>query len=312
MKAIQVQQFGAPEVLQLVEIDHLRPTADQILVRVHASGVNPFDTYLRSGVYPVLPDLPWTPGFDGAGKINALGAEVEGFTVGDRVWLSGSLTGTAAEFALCSPDQVHPLSDDISFAIGASLGIPAAAAWRALFIRGCAKPGETVLIHGASGVAGQATVQLARAAGLRVLGTAGNRAGKQVVLDAGAHDVYLHGDEGLSREKIDLIIEMLANHNLETDLQLLAPGGRVVIVGSRGRIEIDPRLTMGKEIDVRGMSLFAATAQEKEMTFAAIGAALEVGVLCPRIAAERPLSEAAQTHEMVLKDLVQGKILLRP
>lgn len=312
MKAIQVQQFGEPEVLQLVEIEQPRPDAGQVLVRIHASGVNPVDTYIRSGIYPALPELPWTPGFDGAGEIVELGDAVVGLKREMRVWLSGSLSGTAADYALCTPDQIHPLPDTVSFAAGSALGIPAAAAWRALFLRGGATPGETVLIHGASGVAGQAAIQMARAAGLRVLGTAGNDAGKELLSEVGAHAVFEHGDEQLAGEKIDLIIEMLANRNLETDLQLLAGRGRVVIVGSRGRIEIDPRLTMGKETDVRGMSLFAATDKEKEICFSALGAALETGVLNPKVSIELPLSEAAEAHGQVLKDLNHGKIVLRP
>lgn len=312
MKAIQVKCFGAPDVLRLVDLPRPEPAAGQVLVRVEAAGVNPVDTYIRSGIYPALPELPWTPCFDGAGTVARVGAGVSDIETDDRVWLSGSLTGLAAEYALCTQDQLHALPEQVGFEVGAALGIPAGAAWRALFIRGCAQPGETVLVHGASGVAGQAAVQLARAAGLRVLGTAGNQAGREVVAAAGAHAVFSHGEEGLAEEKIDLVIEMLANRNLETDLQLLAPRGRVVIVGSRGRIEIDPRLTMGKETDVRGMSLFAASEPEKKMTFAAISAALESGTLRPRIADSLPLSAAPQAHERVIQDLLHGKIVLKP
>ncbi len=312
MKAIQIRAFGGSEVLQMVDVERPVVAAGQVLVRIQASGVNPVDTYIRSGVYPVQPELPWTPGFDGAGLVEAVDAAVEGLVPGQRVWLSGCLSGTAAEYALCLPEHLHPLPDSVSFAAGAALGIPAAAAWRALFVRGCATPGETVLIHGTSGVAGQAAVQLARAAGLRVVGTAGNRVGKEIVRDAGAHAVYAHAAPQLADENITLIIEMLADQNLETDLQLLAAGGRIVIVGSRGRIEIDPRLTMGKETDIRGMSLFAATVKEKEMTSAALGAALENGVLTPKVAADLPLAEIADAHDRVLKNLNHGKIVLRP
>ncbi len=312
MQAIQVSKFGDPEVLQVTELAKPSPAAEQLVVKIHASGVNPVDTYIRAGVYPVQPELPWTPGFDGAGVVESVGDDVTEVVPGQRVWVTGSLTGTAAEYALCLPEQVHPLPDKVGFAAGAALGIPAAAAWRALFIRGCATPGETVLIHGASGAAGQAAVQLARAAGLHVIGTAGNEAGRQVVMAAGAHAVYEHADPQLAAEGISLIIEMLADKNLETDLQLLSPGGRVVIVGNRGRVEIDPRLTMGKESEIRGMSLFAATDQEKEVTWAALGAALETGVLAPRIAVTFPLTRAALAHQQVMQNLNHGKIILQP
>ncbi len=318
MRAILVERFGEPEVLQPGEVAIRPPEKGEILVRIRAAGINPVDTYIRAGTYPVLPRLPYVPGFDAAGCIEQIGDGVTGFHVGQRVWLSGALTGTYAEHALCRPDQLQPLPDQLGFEQGAAVGIPAGAAWRALFIRGNAKPGEKILVHGASGAAGQATVQLAAAAGLRVFGTAGSREGCELVRAAGAEAAFVHGEEGYADRLaeasggLDLIVEMLANVNLERDLMLLAPRGRVIIVGSRGRIAIDPRLTMGKETEIRGMSLFAATDGERHQTHAALTAALARGILRPRVSRRFPLEEAAAAHQAVQASGNLGKIVLTP
>ncbi|TYO98265.1 NADPH2:quinone reductase [Geothermobacter ehrlichii] len=318
MRAILVKQFGEPEVMQTGEVASRPPGRGELLVRIAAAGVNPVDTYIRAGTYPVLPKLPYIPGFDAAGCIEQVGEGVDGFRAGQRVWLSGALTGTYAEYALCRPDQVHPLPDHIGFEQGAAIGIPAGAAWRALFIRGGARPAEKVLVHGASGAVGQTAVQLAAAAGLRVFGTAGTEAGRELVRAAGAEAVFDHGAADYADRlaettgDVDLIIEMLANVNLKRDLMLLAPRGRVVIVGSRGRIELDPRLTMGKETEIRGMSLFAASDEERRQTNAALAAALDSRVLQPRISRQFPLDEAAAAHHAVLETHTLGKIVLKP
>ena len=124
MKAIRVQQFGDPEVLHLTEAPGLAPGPGQVVVLVRAAGVNPVETYIRSGKYAKLPPLPYTPGTDGAGVIEQLGAGVEGWQIGQRVYLAGSLSGTYAGQALCEPAHLHPLPDAVSFAQGAAMGIP--------------------------------------------------------------------------------------------------------------------------------------------------------------------------------------------
>ena len=320
MNAIRVQQFGEPEVLQIAEVPDLTPRPGQVLVRVHAAGVNPVETYVRSGKYAKLPPLPYTPGSDGAGVISALGDGVSDWKVGDRVYLAGSLTGTYAEQALCEPSQLHPLPARISFAQGAALGVPYATAHVALFHRGQAKAGETVLIHGATGGVGLAAVQLARAAGLTVLGTGGTESGRALVLQEGAHAVFDHHAADYPAQilaatngrGVDLIIEMLANVNLGQDLPLLAPGGRVLVVGSRGPVEINPRDLMARMADIRGVILFGAPPAVLAETHRALVAGLESGALRPIIAREFPLAEAPQAHAAVMTAGAQGKIVLIP
>lgn len=320
MKAIRVEQFGAPAVMQLTDVPAPRAGAGEVLVRLRAIGVNPVETYVRSGSSARKPPLPYTPGTDGAGIVEAIGENVTAFQPGDRVYTSDSRSGTYAELALCEAAAVHPLPEKISFAQGAALGIPYATAWRALAQRAVAIPGEIVLVHGASGGVGTAAVQIARAHGLRVLGTAGSERGRRHVLEQGAHAVFDHRApdyleqirHATNGRGVDVILEMLSNVNLAHDLTLLAPRGRVIVIGSRGKIEIDPRGTMVREADIRGMLLFNATAAELAAVHAALIAGLESGVLRPIVGREMPLGEAPAAHRAVMESDAFGKIVLVP
>jgi NADPH:quinone reductase len=318
MKAIRVTAFGGPDVLRLEEVPMPQPGQGEVLVRIHTSGVNPVETYIRAGKYARLPELPYTPGNDGAGVVERVGADVSEFKAGDRVYTAGSLTGTYAELALCKKEQVHPLSANVSFAQGAAMGTPYATAYRGLLQRANAKPGETVLVHGASGGVGTAAVQLARAHGLRVFGTAGSGEGLKLALEQGAHEVFDHRApehfklimNATGGQGVDVIVEMLANVNLGKDLTILAKGGRVVIIGSRGPVEIDPRNTMQRDADVRGMILPNTPPAEMASIHAALVAGLENGTLRPVIGKEFALDEAAQAHQAVMAPGALGKIVL--
>ena len=320
MKAIRVHAFGPPEVMQLEETPDLTPGEGEVVVRLHAVGVNPVDTYIRSGAYnPDLP-LPYTPGADGAGVISATGPGVAHRQVGQRVYVARSLSGTYAEEALCREFQTHPLPEGIDFGQGAAIGVPYGAAFRALFQRARAVAGDFVLVHGASGGVGTAAVQLAKAAGMRVIGTAGSQEGEELVLAQGAHHVLNHRQEGYLDKLqdltcgmgVDVVLEMLANVNLGNDLKMLAPKGRVVVIGSRGTAEIDPREAMGKNGSILTMSLFNATEPEDRATNAALVAGLENGTLNPVVGREMRLAEAPRAHEAVLKPGAYGKIILLP
>ena len=194
MRAIRVHEFGNPEVMLEEEVPDLQPREGQIVVTIRAAGVNPVDTYIRSGQYAKKPDLPYTPGMDGAGTIRAVGPGVTGMQPGDRVYVAGSLSGTYAAQALCLASQVHALPDAVSFEQGAAIGVPFGVAYRALFHRAGVKPAETVLVHGATGGAGTAAVQLARAAGLKVIGTAGSSEGLDFIRSQGAEHAINHRD----------------------------------------------------------------------------------------------------------------------
>ena len=320
MKAIIVDRYGEPEVMHLAEVPDPVPAAGQVLVRLHAAGVNPVDTYIRSGLYSRPAPPPYTPGTDGAGVIESVGPGVKHRKIGDRVYVAWSLTGTYAEKVLCTEAQTHPLPEGITFGQGAALGVPYGAAYRALFQKAHVLAGENLLVHGASGGVGLAAVQLARAAGVRVIGTVGSDAGRKLVLEAGAHAVLdHHAEDHLAKTAeltcgagLDVILEMLANVNLGADLGVLAAGGRVVVVGSRGRVEIDPRDAMSREAVIMGMTLFKADERELASIHAALVAGLENGTLRPVVSRELPLAEAARSHHVVMEASTLGKIVLVP
>lgn len=323
MKTIQISKFGEPEVLKCVEVDEPIPAINEVRVRLFAAGVNPNETYIRTGTYSFyIPELPYTPGFDGAGVIDAIGDGVEHLKIGDRVFVAALLakrnTGTYAQKVVCDVDAVHRLPKSISYQEGASLGIPALTAYRALFQRAKIKAGETVLIHGASGGVGSLAVQMAKGIGATVIGTASTEEGKSLVKASGATHVLDHITEdsiskitSITKDKgPDVIIEFLANVNLENDLKMIAPYGRIVVVGNRGSIEINPRLSMIKECDVLGMALWNAKPDEYNESLYAIEAFLESGILHPEVGYELPLEDAAKAHEQILSKKAHGKMIL--
>ena len=320
MKAIVVQEFGEPEVLALATLPDPKPGWGQVVVRLEAIGVNPVDTYIRSGTYAAQPELPYTPGMDGAGTITVLGDGVTRLREGQRIYVAGSLTGTYAEQAICDANHVHPLPENVSFAQGAALGVPYATAQVALFSRGRAQPGETVLVHGGTGGVGLAAIQLARAAGLQILATGGTDAGRQLAREQGAHEVFDHHapdylDQILrstAGHGVPLILEMLANTNLGKDLTLLSRGGRVVVIGSRGPVEINARDIMVRNADIRGMNLLHTPPEEIARAHAALHAGLESGTLRPVIGRQFPLAEASNAHDAVMAPGATGKVILVP
>ena len=254
MKAIIVKEFGAPEVLKFEETADLEPDENQVLVKVEAAGVNPVDTYIRSGTHAQKPFLPYTPGKDAAGTIEKIGANISEFKTGDRVLTTGSITGTYAEFCLCEENQLIKLPENISFEQGAGVFVPYATSYRALFQKASGKSGETVLVHGASGGVGIAAIQWAKNAGLKVIGTASSEEGKNLVREQGADFVFDHSKENYFDEikdatdgkGVDVILEMLANENLAKDFEILKMFGRITVIGNRGSLDFNPRLAMGK------------------------------------------------------------------
>ncbi|MBF0313119.1 MAG: NADPH:quinone reductase [Oligoflexia bacterium] len=323
MKAVQVAKTGGTEELQLKEVATLIPDQGQIVVQVKAAGVNPVDTYIRAGHYPLSLDFPYTPGFDGAGIIKLIAPDLHGkinLNIGDRVYIARSLSGTYAEEALCLPSQLYPLPDHITFAQGAAINIPYMTAYRALFHKANALPGEWVLIHGASGGVGIACLQFARSRGFKTIGTASSIEGQQLVKEMGAHFVLDHSQDGYLEEisnitqkrGVDVIVEMLANKNLQNDLALLAPKGRIVVVGSRGPIEINPRLLMAQESSILGLLNIHVLEEEAFRIHTAIVSGLQNRILNPVIARELPLSKAAEAHTTIMESKAHGKIVLIP
>jgi len=319
MKAIVVKEFGAPEVMKLEDVSGPTPGPGQILIRVHAVGVNPVETYIRAGTYARKPSLPYTPGSDVGGTVEQIGPGVTAFTPGDRVYTQGA-SGGYAELLVCDEALAHPLPARVSFAQGAALGVPYSTAWRALFMRARASAGETLLVHGASGGVGTAAVELGRSHGLRVIGTAGTAEGLRLAREHGAHHVLNHRDADYLQQVlpltgnagVDVVLEMLANVNLDHDLDVLARNGRIVVIGNRGRIEIDPRKAMARDGAILGMTLFNATPEDLREIHAGLVAGLENGSLNPVVGKEFPLADAAKAHVAVMEPGAFGKIVLVP
>jgi NADPH2:quinone reductase len=318
MKAILVHQFGGPEVLKLEDVPTPRPASGQVLVRIHAVGVNPYDTYMRSGVYAIKPPLPYTPGSDGAGVVEAVGEGVEKVKKGDRVYVAKTVSGAYAEYALTLESQVHLLPDKITYAQGAGIWVPYGTAYHALYQLAKARAGETLLVHGASGGVGIASVQMGRALGLTALGTAGTAKGLDLVEREGARHVFDHSKpeyrdqilKATGGRGVNLILEMLANVNLGHDLKLLAPEGRVIVIGSRGDVTISPRDLMSRRGSILAFTLWGISEVEEAEIHAGLIAGLENGTLRPIVGKELPLAEAARAHKEILEPGAFGKIVL--
>jgi NADPH2:quinone reductase len=318
MKAIRVHEFGGPEVLKLEEVATPKPSAGEVLVRIHAAGVNPYDTYMRAGTYALKPSLPYTPGSDAAGVVEAVGDAVKKVKRGDRVYTAKTLTGAYAEYALTLEEQVHPLPAKIDFKQGAGIWVPYGTAYHALYHAAKAHASETVLVHGASGGVGVAALQIACAIGLRVFGTAGTSKGLDIAKQEGAHQVFDHRKAGYQEEilhatdnrGVDIIVEMLANVNLSYDTKLLANNGRVIVIGSRGEVTINPRELMARRASIRAFTLWAITAAEEADIHAGLFAGLENATLRPVVGKELPLAEASRAHKEILEPGAAGKTVL--
>jgi len=318
MKAIVVKEFGAADVMQFEEIAPPEPDENQVLVRIKAAGVNPVDTYIRAGLYAQKPALPYTPGKDGAGIVEKNGARVTEFKPGDRVLTADAGSGTYAEFAVFGEKQLVKLPENVSFEEGAGVFVTYATAYRGLFEKARARAGETVLIHGASGGVGVAAIQWAKNAGLTVIGTASSDDGKKLVKEQGADFVVDHSAADYLNEileitggkGVEIILEMLANVNLQKDFDVLAKFGRISIIGNRGSLEFNPRAIMTKDASVYGLSLFNATDETMAEIRAAIYEGLKAGFLKPIVGKSFPLAEAAQAHRAVIEDKAFGKIVL--
>ena len=325
MKAVQVHEFGNADVLRYEEVADPVAQPGDMIIKVAAIGVNPVETYIRSGIHAIRPALPFIPGSDAAGTVLSIGAGVTAHKPGDRVYAAGSVgenawTNCYAEQLCRKADAFLPLPDNASFAQGAALGIPYGTAYRALIQRCGATSGETMLVHGASGAVGIAALQIANGLGLTTIGTAGSDRGLALVAEQGAAHVLDHTKPGYLNEVAgltggngpDIILEMLANVNLAEDIEIAAPMGRIVVIGSRGAVEINPRETMMKDLSIIGMALPNTPAHDMAEIHTALGRGLAKGELNPVIGQEVPLADAIEAHMAVMRPGAYGKIVLIP
>ena len=328
-RAVVAPRAGPASVLRLEQRPPLPPPArGQLAIDVEVAGVNPVDTYQRSGTYMrgSQPAFPFVPGSDCAGVVAAVGAGLEGrFAPGDLVYTMRTLTGAYAERALAEARHAWQLPDGTSFRQGAALGIPYHTAHRALFlaaraqvIAAAARGAErgAVLVSGATGGVGVAAVQMAAALGLTVFGSVGSPEGAaalapwcQRTLPHGATEelLALTGGRG-----VDVIVENAAHRNLGADLRALAPGGVVVVVGSRGATSVDARDLMVREASVASVMLWLATDEQLAVSAAFIERGLRDGALRPLVGRAYGLEQAAAAQEEVIerREVRAGKIVL--
>lgn len=320
MKAVQINEFGGPEVLKTVEIDEPIPSKNEVKVKIYVTGLNPNEAYTITGTYGYKkPKLPYTPGFDATGVVEEVGESVEEFKEGDRVFISAFSanrnTGTYAEKVVVDAKNVYKLPENISFKKGAALGIPAFTAYRALFQKAKIKAGETVLIHGASGAVGSIALQMAKALGAIVIGTSSTESGRETILELGADYALNHINQNNKKDLLeitkdngpDVIIEMLANANLETDMQVISNQGRIIIVGSRDTIEVNPRHLMSNEATVTGMTFTFPTEEEMNELYYGVSALLKTGVIDPLIGEEFTLDQPVEAHKALMESSGNGR-----
>ena len=301
MQAIRFHDYGGPEVLVLDQVDRPQPGAGQVLVRVVAAGVNPADWKMRAGYfkayYPLT--LPSTPGMEGAGVIEAVGADVTTFTVGQEVY--GILAGSYAGYALAGVGDIQPKPAHLSFEEAAAVPVGALTAWSAVEAANL-QAGQRVLIHGAAGGVGAYAVQLARWKGAHVIGTASAK-NVEYVRSLGVETVLDYSVAPFENlvSGLDAVIDTVGGDLAARSFKVLRPDGIYVTVAGR----LDP--DAGKAEGVRAVSASRATHEK----LAPISALLESKELVPVVGKVFPLEQARQAHEMSATGHGRGRILLK-
>jgi NADPH2:quinone reductase len=337
MKAVVYTETGDPSVLRLVDREMTPPGPGEVRVRVVVSGVNPTDWKSRRGSGPGQspPFAEVTPNQDGAGVIDAVGEGVEDLAVGDRVWIylagHGRPTGTAQEYTNLPAERVVRLPDGISFDIGASLGVPALTAHRALTVAEDAPrrlepgalEGKAVLVAGGAGAVGHAAIQLARWAGATVITTISGPAKADLVTAAGAHHVVNYRDQDaaaavaeIAPDGVDLIVEVAIAANAALDLQIARSRTSVAIYANDGgdQLKLDVRASMVKNLRYQFVMLYtvgelALTEAVADVTRALTDDALPVGEDAGLPLHRFALADTAAAHQAVEEGAV-GKVLV--
>lgn len=320
MKAVVYNKQGNPDVLEVVEMTKPQVNEFEVLIEVGASGINPVDTYFRSGIRPV-DSFPQIPHFDLAGTVVEVGASVNSLKVGDRVWAS-NIKGTAAQFVVAKEQQLFPLPPHLSMEEGAALAMAFMTAHLALFYRAQIKAGENVLIYGGAGAVGHAAIQLAKSAGAYTIATAGNTEKAEIAKSAGADEVIIYSEENVvekvkeyTNEKgLHVILDVSLSDNFENDLQMICIGGRIITVGSpkNNTPELPWRLLNFKNASLLGILLFTVPMEEQIKAGNEISRLFKEEKLQALIGKVFPFEEAAKAHEAVQSRLFNGSIVLVP
>jgi NADPH2:quinone reductase len=322
MKAALYRSMGAPaDVLRVEEVGRPAPGPGEVLVRVHASGVNPTDYKARSGAVPRPIDDFQIPHQDGAGVIEAVGAGVDPGRVGERVWLflaaAGRCWGTAAEWTTVASRQAVPLPDGASFELGASLGVPAMTAHYCLFSDGPIN-GQTVLVAGGAGAVGHFAIELAERAGVRVVTTVSSAEKAALAEKAGADLVVNYRSPDAVKQikafapSVDRVIELALGTNLALDLAVARPLTTIVTYAAEAADpELPVRACMAANVNLKFILLYGVAATALDQAAADITAALAAGDLTGLPVRKFPLADIADAHEAAEAGAV-GKVIVTP
>lgn len=320
MKAVVFNEYGGPDVLTVATLEKPKPAQGEVLVQVGASGINPVDTYFRSGVRPV-PSFPSIPHFDLGGTVVEIGEGVTKWKVGDKVW-GTNISGTAAEFVSVSENLLFPLADHLTVEDGAAIAMAFITAHLSLFWRGQLKAGETVLIYGASGAVGNAAVQLAKQAGATVIATASNEEKAEIAKKAGADYVVNYAQSNLVEEVksitngkgVPLILEVSLSENMENDFAMIEIGGRIITIGSpkNNTPTLPWRLLNINNASLSGVLVFTTPLEELQKAGANISDLFAQKKLVPHVGKVFSFDQAAEAHKVLESKLINGNILLVP
>jgi len=322
MKAVVFEKLGGPEVMKLAEVPKPEVKPGTVLVKVRAAGINFADTLFRQGQYLMQPKLPDTPGLEAAGEIEAVGAGVTNFKAGQRVAALGAKM--YAEYALAPATQVIPIPDSISFEHAAAIPVQVLTAWHMLHTSHNTRPGQTVLVHSAAGGVGIVAVQIAKAAGARVIGTVSSDAKAALVKEYGADEVINYASHDFAAEAnrltggrgVDLILDAVGATTLDKGLTCLALFGHLILYGRAGGPPEPLNLfrLFEKSIKVSGFVLYTVAAVPDVMrrgieeSFKLIAE----GKLRLLVGKSFPLAQAAEAHKFMEGRQSTGKLVLIP
>jgi putative PIG3 family NAD(P)H quinone oxidoreductase len=325
MKAITIPQPGDADALVLADVPDPEPAPGEVRVRVAAAGVNRADVMQRMGHYPPPPGAPEYPGLEVSGTVEALGEGVDGWAVGDQVCalLSG---GGYAELVCVPAGQLLPVPRGTSLEDAAALPEVVSTVWSNVFMTANLLPGQTVLVHGGSSGIGTMAIQLAREVGARVVVTAGSAAKLEACRQLGAEILVNYREQDFVEEVraatggagADVILDNMGAKYLARNVEALAPGGRLVVIGLQGgaKAELDLGLLLRKRGAVIATSLRARPADEKAAIVAAVREhvwpLVEEGRVRPVIHSRHPLADAPTAHRELEESCHIGKILLTP
>jgi putative PIG3 family NAD(P)H quinone oxidoreductase len=323
MRAITITEPGGPDVLRLREVPDPEPGPGEVVVRVAATAVNRADLMQRQGHYPPPPGASPYPGLECSGTVLEVGEGVTGWSAGDEVCalLSG---GGYAERVAVPAEQLLPRPDGVDLVDAAALPEVTCTVWSNVFLTAGLRPGEVLLVHGGSSGIGTMAIQLGREAGARVAVTAGTAEKLRACRDLGADVLVNYRDEDFVqavREATDgagadVVLDNMGAKYLARNVEVLAPNGRVVVIGLQGgrRAELDLGALLGKRAAVIATSLRARPAAEKAAIVAAVREhvwpLVEAGRVRPVVHARLPLAEAAAAHRLLEESSHVGKVVL--